>query len=573
MLIKKNMMFDKKVISAFVAASLSGCAQVHTADFKDITKTNDATTDEIELYKKQSVAEINGGMVFDDFFVKTTPVKVRSKDAIVLPDFLPPTIEVYSGVPMTEREMAQMLYDDHGIKITFSRMIAPEKKESKKEAQKGSETQNVNTMSDGTIDITDLSDINEPQENASTDGAIDPAEIQDMLELFGNAREVDNKNDTRISKVDYNGSLHGFFDWLALDRSLSWKYDDDSDTFVLYDLDTVVFELIDNTDKFTLETTVDTSSDSNAGSSGGATSSKSSTSQKATYEEEAEHWEDLTKMITQMLSSNGEAAFDLKNGRVAITDTKQAIQKIGGVIESINEASGSQVVLNLTYIKISLEETSEIGVNLNAADIVSGAVSGGAKVGGDLSVFQNIFSMSFTRAGVDAMIGSLGRLGSISYRYDSPILTMNNHLTPFQSVEEEHYISEVEKETDEENDKETLTPKKAINKTGITSTWKNRIINDRVIVDGKLSLIENLVMKEKPQMNNIVLPKNALDTHNIKTMLRNGETKVVSIQEINRRVADSSGPLGANSFFLGGEEKTKKRREISVVLVTPYIIK
>lgn len=570
MLIKKYMMFDKKVISAFVAASLSGCAQVHTDDFKDITKTNETTTDEIELYKKQSVAEINGGMVFDDFFVKTTPVKVRSKDAIVLPDFLPTEIEVYSGVPMTEQEMTQMIYDDHGIKITFSRMIEPEGKDDKKEEKKEDKTQNVNTMSDGTVDIMGLSDNAQPQGGDSKDE--EPTVVQDMLELFGNAREIDNEDDTRIKKVDYNGSLHGFFDWLALDRNLSWKYDDDSDTFVLYDLDTVVFELIDNTDKFTLESAVDTSSDSNAGSSGGASSSKSSTSQKATYEEEAEHWDDLTKMIKQMLSSNGEAAFDLKNGRVAITDTKQAIQKIGGVIENINEASGSQVVLNLTYIKLSLEETSEIGINLSATDIVSGAVKGGAKVGGDLSVFQNIFSMNFTKAGVDAMIGSLGRLGSISYRYDSPILTMNNHLTPFQSVEEEHYVAEVEKETDE-NDKETLTPKKAINKTGITSTWKNRIINDRVIVDGKLSLIENLVMKEEPAMNNIVLPKNALDTHNIKTMLRNGETKVVSIQEINRRVADSSGPLGANSFFLGGEEKTKKRREISVVLVTPFIIK
>ena len=74
-------------------------------------------------------------------------------------------------------------------------------------------------------------------------------------------------------------------------------------------------------------------------------------------------------------------------------------------------------------------------------------------------------------------------------------------------------------------------------------------------------------------MNNVVLPKNALDTHNIKAMLRNGETKVVSIQEINRKVAEASGPFGSDSFFFGGNEKTKNRREISVILVTPYVIK
>lgn len=570
------MILDKSKLSVLVGAALaSGCSQIHTQDFKEIKETNALASAEIDAYKAQTVAEINGGATLDEFFVKLTPIKIKTRDSIVLPEFLPTDISIYSGTPLTEAELAQMLYLDYGIKLTFNRTLVPEEEEAESEGGKES-TENIETGGAG-VSLMNIQDgqIQQaaPQESSSSSEPTGGDAAQDMLALFGNNREADNSSDTRIQKIDYDGALVGFFDWLAIDRGLSWKYDADSDVFVLYDLDTVVFELIDNTDKFTLESTVDTSSDSSSGSSGGASSSTSSTSQKATSEEEANHWEDLQGMLNQMLSPNGKAAFDLKNGRVAITDTKQTLEKIGAVIDQINSSSGSQILLNLTYIKVSVEETSEIGITTNATDLISGAVTGGGSAGGGLNAFQNVFTMSFNKIGLEAAIGAIGSLGTISYRYDSPIMTMNNHLTPFQSVEEEHYIAEVESETDEDGN-ETLSPKKDINKTGITSTWKNRIYKDRVLVDGKLSLVENLYMKELPaEMNNVVLPKNALDTHNIKAMLRNGETKVVSIQEINRKVAESSGPFGSNSFFLGGNEKTKNRREISVIMVTPYVIK
>lgn len=564
-------MFNKRLVSVLVPATFaSGCAQIHTEDYKEIRQTNNDATSEIDNYKSQSIAEINGGATLDDFFIKTTPIKVKSRDSIILPDFLPKEVSIYSGVPLKESEFSQILYNDYGIKVVFNRLIAEGETE-QETAESNDSSELIQTEEDGTVDLSNLGGPSAQPSSAERDEDDSPM-MQDMLALFGNAREKEDPNDNRIQTIDYTGTLHGLFNWLALDRGLSWKYDDDTDTFVLYDLDTVVFELIDNTDTFSFESTVDTANDSSSGSSGGTSSSKSSSAQKVTLQEEAEHWEDIKNMINQMLSPNGKSAFDLKNGRVAITDYKQSIQKIGSVIDKINISSGTQVVLNLTYVKISLEESSEIGVNLSATDLVSGAVKGGAKLGGDLSTFGNIFNLSFTKTGVDAMIGSLSRLGSISYRYDAPILTMNNHLTPFQSVEEEHYISEVEVEKDEDG-KESKTPKKEINKTGITSTWKNRVLNDRVLIDGKLSLVENLYMKVEEEMNNMVLPKNALDTHNIKSILRNGETRVVSIQEINRKVAESSGPFGADSYLLGGSEKTKNRREVSVILVTPYIIK
>ncbi|ELP5898551.1 hypothetical protein QTV49_000425 [Vibrio vulnificus] len=573
---KRNMISKTRFTVLATAAFATGCSQLHTQDFKEIKQTNTDASDEIDELKGKTVAEINSGATVDDIFVKTTPIKVRTRDAVKLPEFLPEEILVYSGVPMTESELARMLYLDYGIKLSFNRMISVEE-EIETSSLGGNSGNNIETMSDGTVSLMNIGDTgqiaqqqDQSSQSSASNGGFDAS--QDMLALFGNNREQDNSRDTRIQKIDYSGSLSGFFDWLALDRGLSWKYDDDSDSFILYDLDTVVFELIDNTDKFTLESTIDTSSDSDAGSSDGASSSKSSTSQKATFNEEATHWDDVKSMIEQMLSPDGKAAFDLKNGRVAITDTKNAIQKIGRVVDQMNASSGTQVVLNLTFIKVSVEESSEIGMNLTATDLVTGAVQGGANLGGDLSTFSNIFNLNFSKAGVSAMIGSLGRLGSISYRFDTPILTMNNQLTPFQSVEEEHYISEVEKEKDEDGN-ETLTPTKEVNKTGITSIWKNRVFKDRILVDGKISLIENLNMKEVPDMNNIILPKNALDNHNVKAMLRNGETRVVSIKEINRKVAEASGPFGENSFILGGNEKTKTRREISIILATPYVLK
>ena len=547
---------------------LAGCSQIHTSDYKKIDSEHNDVSSDIDELKVKSVAEINGGSTLDEFFVKLSPIKVKAKDTIVLPDYLPNKISVYHGTPLTEAELSQILFLDYGIKVTFNRMIIPKKDV----PAEGLETQNIETSSSGEVSLMNLSTpvaeglspTNEGKEKEMTTG------MKDMFALFGN--NVDGETDKRIQKISYNGALTGFFDWLSLDRGLSWKYHADTETFILYDLDTIVFDLIDNTDKSTIETTVNTSSDTAAGSSEGTASSNSSTAMKTTLTEESEHWEDLQKMINQMLSPNGLASFDVKNGRVAITDNKHSLEKIGSIIDQLNSSSEIQVLLNLTYIKLSVEQSSELGVNLSATDLISGAITGGASAGGQMGSFQNIFNMSFTKAGVNAAIGAIGKLGTISYQYDSPILTMNNRLTPFQSVEEEHYISEVEVEIDDNNNEKRM-PKKDINKTGITSNWKNRVFRDKILVEGKLNLIERISMEIIPDMNNIALPKNALDTHDIKAMLKNGHTKVVSINEIKRKVAESSGPFGSNSFFLGGSEKTVTRREISLVLVTPYIIK
>ncbi len=582
-MLNKNKMSLKTITTNLLLISmLAGCADMHTSNYKEIQDQSKETQLDFDRLKNNTITSINSGSTLDEIYVHLEPVKIAAHEANKLPVYLPTNISIYEGLPITEKKLVQLLQKDYGLTVKFSRLErkVDEEDSSDLENVANNGTDGITTKADGSVDISGLTanknsdEYDGPSKSNSDNNSLTKStnKYETTLEdLFKDSSTAD-EADLRIQKIDYDGNLYGFFDWLAAERGLSWKYDNDQDAFVLFDLDTQIFEIVDNTHLFVYESTIDTSNNSESSSSDGSGSNVSNTSQRASYSEESDHWEDIQSLFNQMLSKKGSASYDLKNGLVAITDTQQVLNKVAKIVKYLNESSESQVVLNLTFIKLSLEESSEIGVNLSATDLVTGAVSGSASLGSDLAVMPNLFNMSFTKTGVDAVIGSLGSLGTISYRFDSPIFTLNNQVTQYQSADEERYISLVTRETDE-NGAVILTPETDVNKTGITSIWKNRIIGDRVLIDGKISLIENLSMKEIENMSNVVLPKNSMDTHTIKTILKNGDTRIVSIKEVTRNVAESSGPFGSNSFIFGGSEKTNKQREISLILATPFVIK
>jgi len=149
---------------------------------------------------------------------------------------------------------------------------------------------------------------------------------------------------------------------------------------------------------------------------------------------------------------------------------------------------------------------------------------------------------------------------------------MNNIPKHYQKVLEDTYISKVEKQ-DNDDDSETLIPETAVNKAGLTSLWKARIVEDQVLVSGRMSIVDNINMETAKDMSDMVMPENLSDIQQVDQLIPNGRTRIVSIEEEVKKVAKSEGPLGPDSVPIGGSEESESVRTISMIMVTPYILR
>ncbi|WP_210498577.1 hypothetical protein [Vibrio crassostreae] len=548
-------------------AALSGCAELHTVDYKDNKEANLEFKEQIDHHSEKNVLEVESGIIADDFYTEIVPVNIPMNKNADIPDHIPSTIDYFQLGAITEREFKHTMLTDYGINITFSRLIEDKGLlDDEPEAEENTEAEEQGIVFDP------FNPTPTPTEPEDKNDAIET----DVAKLFaGEKPNID--HDDYIRPIDFSGSISDFFEIVANDRGLSWKFDETSGEFVFYDLDTIVFDIIDNTDTYESELSISTSSGGQASSEEGSSTNDSTTDQSLTFSEEAKHWEGVENTVNALLTQFGSASFDQKNGKIIVTDTKLVLSKVDKVINTLNEASGAMVYLDINYVKVQLNKTSKIGVELTATDIISSsAVNAGLTTTNPLDTMQSILSLDFNKAGVNAMIGSIQEYGSISTHYEMPISTMNNTPHPYQTVIEEKYVSEVSREesdSEEEDAQDTFTATTEYNKTGLTSLFKPRIIKDEVVVEGRLSLTENIAMVEVESMGNIMLPTNTGETHVIKSKIPNGVTRIVSIQKLTKRKANTSGPAGENSFLAGGNEETENSEELALIMVTPYIIK
>lgn len=561
---KKNTFI--KVAPLSLTGLIVGCSNLHTEDYKQISKDSEDTYLNIKDEKSSMVSDIKSGVVYDDFFIDVNPIKVVKTNDSKLPIEYQRDIDFFSNSELTEREFAKIMLSDYGISIQFSRLKIEDEDEDDEEDEVALEG-----MYQPSYGIDDEKSREELIKEALGEFYGDTSSSN--YALMGIEKKED-KEEVLISKIDFNGKLYDFFDLVATDIDLSWRYDSTNNEFIFYDLDTRIFYLIDNSSEFENELTIDTSTSTS--SSGDSSSSTSGSSQKVSLKNKSEHWEDLEKTLSQMLSKYGSISFDQKNGRVIVTDSKQVLNKIDEITTKLNESNGTVVMLDVKHVKVTVNSESEYGINFFTEEGAGKAISSAIKISGGTGVavggLNNLLQMDFTNAGATAMIGALASSGASVATFNIPFTTMNNTPFPYQSVVEEKYISEVQREVDD-NGTTTNTATTETNRTGITSVITPRVFKDNVIVDGTINIVDDLGMSEKPEFNNIMLPKNSAGSHPIKSMIPNGVTRVVSVQERTKAMKSGSGPIGADSFILGGNEKTHKEKEISMVIVTPYIFK
>ncbi|MGR5559506.1 hypothetical protein ACQKQC_24840 [Vibrio fortis] len=564
------MRFKKTLLGLAVAPFLSACSNMHSDLYKEVKSENEGTVDKIDELKHKTVGEIRSGVVVNDLFVDTNPVKTLTKESLVLPPHYPAKTEIYFAEKQSELSLIRNLHEHYGISLVIDRRISNNADSDSSGAEPTSEFINDSSMGNGLAPI-DLT-------GAAGDLAYNMG--SDMVSgdsmQSSNASSTDNSqdfiDDDPVAPIDFEGSIVEFMDWLAMERGLSWKYDAKRDQFVLFDLTTRMFTLINNLDSYTYNNTITSSNDTSSGSAEGASSSTSSTGQTITVSEDSNHWQSIEDMVNSMLSKHGKATFDQLNGRVVVTDSARSLSDIEEIINLLNDENGVQLALEVNYISVQVTDSSKFSMKLDATDMISSALEGSVEFGAVQSGIGNIANLNFSKAGVKAMVGAMSEFGTINKKLTSHIPLMNNIPKHYQRVLEDTYISKVEKQ-DNDDDSESLIPETAVNKAGLTSLWKARIVEDQVLVSGRMSIVDNIDMETAKDMSDMVMPENLSDIQQVDQLIPNGRTRIVSIEEEVKKVAKSEGPLGPDSVPIGGSEESESVRTISMIMVTPYILR
>ncbi|UKA04702.1 hypothetical protein [Photobacterium damselae] len=562
------MKLKKLVTLMSMGLLVSGCAELHSSQYKDTKAITEHNIDNVSKLRESTVDKVIAGATMNDFFVDVNPVKIRVNDVLVLPSKYPSSVRVFSALPETEIELASRLNLDYGIKVKFSRLIVKENEQSGAEEKDSSGSQeSIKNLSNGDENQGEQGGQVEPDQNA--DSPIQPKNVVDGMAVFG--MPVSAIDPSLIKPIDYKGSIEGLMNLIAADRGLDWKYDEDTDTFVFYDLDTETFTLINNSGKtklaFDMKTAV----------AGDGDQSSSNTNQASGTSSEYDNWGSIMDTVTRLTSQHGKVAGNQGQGQIVVTDTKENLSRIKKVIDAINAQSGIQVVMDVTFLKFSLSKNSSFGTNLSslsASDIIGKAVSisGGSNTLDSKNNTGSLYNINFNKAGIGTMVHALAKYGTINYKFSDEMISMNNQLIPYQSTIDESYVSEISTEVDPDTKKEDKKATVSIRKTGVTTSWIPRVIGDRIKLTGFITMSRGIDMKKEPDLG-ISLPVNLSEQQPVDAIIDNGKTRIVSIKEVDESKANSSGIGSTNTLPIGGSEDTSTTREISVVIVTPYIIK
>jgi type IVB pilus formation R64 PilN family outer membrane protein len=173
-----------------------------------------------------------------------------------------------------------------------------------------------------------------------------------------------------VVDMEFQGSLSRYLDLVCNRLGVNWEYRDG--TVYIYRMMTKTFQVKVNPGSIEFSSALSkggqTATGATGGSGGGGGSSGSFASTSSTsMQGKFSVWESLEAAIKGVKTPSGTVTIVQSSGNVIVTDTKEAVNEIGKLIEAQNAVLSRQVQVDVRIVKFSLNNTSTAGLNLNVA--------------------------------------------------------------------------------------------------------------------------------------------------------------------------------------------------------------
>lgn len=541
-----NLPKTKLLLAGAVAAAATGCTIVDDS-YDSVRADMNSTRSEIrrnEAIKPTSVEEV------DDIWLGGESFRVS--EVTQAPSLLKREVKIQQIEPISASDLIADLSRDLGIRIIL--------------------TQDAIEYTEG-IESDEDEDDDDDEDMATPMGAVNGAMVGGQL----SATPAQNIKFT----IDYAGSVAGLLDIIATKSGLFWKFEHGEITMRRYETKSYLVDITPGKVEFESTMKSDLSSIAGSGSEEGALSSSDSYHEVRAAVTPKSNWESMESAIHSMLSRGGKIAISEQVGTVTVTDTPQVQRRVAEYIKRLNAISSKQIAIKTEVLEISSDENGNFDTSIMGAFDWKGdmmlSVDGSQKLtfgvgsGGANRAMENKWSSDST-----ATLDLLRQNKNVSLVTSSMIYAMNGQPTPFQQLDEVGYLAETEVT---EATTQDAAPSVSL-KPGRTSQGFSMMMMPRIMSDGRVMM--NFAV-DSSRINGIdsygidggaqiQLPNRSLNKYQQMVSVASGKPLMIAGLERTESHAQINSKFGRGSWMLGGSQKGGKRKVMTMIVLTPYVM-
>lgn len=531
-----------KMLGMTAPVLLTAACSTHTSKWQEEQENIEKDKQNFQDYQAKMKPDETRFVEFNEgYYVDKTPIQII-KDKKNLPTVFYKDVEIYTQKPISLNNFAGEVFKQSNLPIKF--------------------IDNRTLVADAQAVVAQNNNYIPPPFPE-----VDPTQVSNMPTTIV---EVQNNSNETIDSiiVDYKGELKGLLDYIAVKKSLKWKYDSTAGKVFFYPFETETFTVFAVAENIDLNSTIttNTSAQSSTSSEGSDSVAGTTNEQEITFSQEQKYWEDVAETVKQMLSTEGKVSFNKTQGKVTVTDNDYSLSQIKNYLSDLNSDAYKQITVDFKIVNLKLDDARDLGVNMNSInDKLS--VSLGADGTG-----KGSFDFKWDNGkGDTALLNILDTYGTVKVDTNISVVTVNNMPVPVQVTQNQAYIKEVSVSSGS-SDSDAL--EEVITDTisqGVTATITPKAIGQNVLLSYSMNLSVIDSLETAPGDSKIQLPITSTKNFVQKLTLRNGETKVVAAFEKIDSKSGSKHPLNSSLWFLGGQETFSKQKEIILLIATPYI--
>ena len=305
---------------------------------------------------------------------------------------------------------------------------------------------------------------------------------------------------------------------------------------------------------------------SGAGSSGSSLTSSSSTS--------IDIWSDVRSSIAGLIGKGANISLSPSTGMVTVTATVADQMRVSDYIRDVNQSTGQQITFDVNILRVTLNQGSSHGIDLEGVFSGSGANLGGSTSnsldsrGGSLNF--GIVSGDFN---LSAVVRALSQDGRVAVAQRTGATTSNNRMAPINVVDTVSYVSGQECETTDSGNR-TCTPEIDTADVGFQIQLLPRVLNNREIMlqyAVRISDLTSLTSVPSGDGGVTQLPQISETSMQQESVLMNGQTLVMAGFERDTVSVEDSG-ASRRLFGIGGKKEASKERVATVIMIKPRLI-
>lgn len=516
---------------AIGASALSACSTTPIDESSENSKKMigeaHATLDELSKLTKMSS---NATAVDDDYIVgKKFDVSSRRQ---ILPSFFRDTYTFNKLDPVTFIELISYVNKVAGIDIEISDDAA-------------------NHMSNLGSRSSDKEEIDLEDDDITADISINPLDFISGYDSGLPGSEL-------LFHVSYEGDLKGFLDSTLRRVNLSWEWRGDY---------VEVFHTKEQT--FSLDQDLATVSMSSSMSGGsGSEHDFDSTNDFDAFTDE------LSESIENILSSSGKYSISRNLSAITVVDTPSNLRRVERYIDNINKMASKQVMLRVQVFDIESNNSGDYGIDWNILFENSSRMSGGL-ASAFLPDGDSLFNVKTLGSSMDASaaIKALSERRNVTTTINTNIHTTNGRPVPFSVGDDIEYIKNIERSIDENGNRDTTFNTDNM-KTGFTLN-----VLPRITSQGKISMSMGMDISEGDLRNVILgdietnLPSTQARSFIQRVLSGNGDPIMLAGFERNTEENSDKRISESISWLAGGSNASSSRKVMTVIVITPYIMR